>query len=264
MKLLKQPWNLWLFVIFFAPYNASAQQIAVLKSPDGNIVFSLKLKDRKPFYQVAHKGKMLVGESELGFVFKEGGAFGAGIRTPKVVFSKVDNYYELSVGKTKTVHDVHKQVLIPLIEDKADGRQINLVVRAFNDGLAFRFEFPEQKNWDAYTMTEENTSFNLTGNPRVRTLIFDHYNNNHEGLYQKMPLSGLKDGQLMDMPVLFEFPDKQYLAITEASLRDYAGMYLSKNNGVLKSQLSPLQGQQELKVKAVLPHQTPLAGDDDQ
>src|SRR5215217_1339061 len=47
------------------------------------------------------------------------------------------------------------------------------------------------------------------------------------------------------------------MAVTEASLRDYAGMYLTKENGVLTSHLSPLQGQQEVKVKAILPHQTP-------
>jgi len=46
------------------------------------------------------------------------------------------------------------------------------------------------------------------------------------------------------------------MAITEANLCDYAGMYLTKHNGVLKSQLSPLQGQTEIKVKAVLPHRT--------
>jgi alpha-glucosidase len=257
MKPLKLTGSLLLFILFFVPYFAMAQQTTILKSPDGNIVFSFKLKDQKPFYQVTYKGKILVSDSELGFVFKEGGAFGSGLKPSKAVFSKVDNYYELPVGKTKTVHDLHRQMLIPLIENKADGRQINLVVKAFNDGLAFRFEFPKQKNWDAYTMTDENSSFNLVGNPGVRTLIFDNYNNNHEGLYQKMPLSDLKEGQLMDMPALFEFPGKQYMAITEASLRDYAGMYLSKKNGVLKSQLSPLQGQQELKVKAIFPHQTP-------
>jgi len=257
MKPIKRTVSLLLFILYCCPYCALAQVRTILKSPDGNVVFSFKLKDHKPFYQVAYKGNVLISDSELGFVFKEGGAFGPGLKRSKVVFSKVDSYYELPVGKTKNVHDFHRQVLIPLIEDKTDGRQINLVVRAFNDGLAFRFEFPKQKNWDAYTMTDENSSFNLAGNPGVRTLIFDNYNNNHEGLYQKMPISDLKEGQLMDMPALFEFPGKQYMAITEASLRDYAGMYLSKKNGVLKSQLSPLQGQQELKVKAVLPHQTP-------
>src|SRR5689334_2425282 len=143
MRPLKPTGNLLLFILFFLPYFASAQQAAVLKSPDGNIVFSFRLKDQKPFYQVVYKGKTLISDSEVGFVFKEGGAFGTGLKPSKPVFSKVDSFYELPVGKTKNVHDLHSQVLIPLIENKPDGRQINMVVRAFNDGLAFRFEFPK-------------------------------------------------------------------------------------------------------------------------
>ena len=59
------------------------------------------------------------------------------------------------------------------------------------------------------------------------------------------------------MPALFEFPGNIYMAITEAALLDYAGMYLMKQQGKLVSKLSPLPGQSAVKVKAVLPHQSP-------
>ncbi len=59
------------------------------------------------------------------------------------------------------------------------------------------------------------------------------------------------------MPALFEFPNHTYMAITEANLRDYAGMYLRKKDGYLVSQLSPLPGQSGVKVKAKLPHRSP-------
>lgn len=87
--------------------------------------------------------------------------------------------------------------------------------------------------------------------------MWGHYNNTHEGFYHRLPLDEIPADTLMDMPALFEFPDNVYMAVTEANLRDYAGMYLTKRNGVLKSQLSPLQGQAEVKVKAQLPHHTP-------
>ena len=61
----------------------------------------------------------------------------------------------------------------------------------------------------------------------------------------------------MDMPTLLKYPKHIYMAISEASLVDYAGMYLIKKDGVLKSQLSPLPLQSEIKVKAELPHSTP-------
>ncbi|MDQ2862673.1 MAG: glycoside hydrolase family 97 protein, partial [Bacteroidota bacterium] len=79
----------------------------------------------------------------------------------------------------------------------------------------------------------------------------------HEHRYSVLPLHEIKNDTLMDMPALFEFPGKTYMAITEANLVNYAGMSLIKRNGMLTSQLSPLPGQNLLKVKAVLPHHTP-------
>jgi alpha-glucosidase len=237
--------------------SASAQKTITLKSPDGNIVFSFKLTPSKPIYQVTYQNRILIADSELGFTFRESGTFGGDLKIPKAIFSKIDEFYELPIGKTKNVHNKYQQVLIPLIENKPNGKTINLVVRAFNDGLAFRYEFPKQEKWASYTLTDENTQFNVAGNPKIRTLLFDNYNNSHEGLYQKISLNDLNLKQLMDLPALFEYQDQTYMAITEASLRNYAGMYLSKSNGILKSFLSPLQGQKEIKVKAILPHQTP-------
>ncbi len=234
-----------------------AQKNILLKSPDGNIIFSFKLTEKAPVYEVAYKGQTLINDSKLSLSFKENGDFGANLKMLESHFNNIVETYDLIAGKTKTVHNSCHEVLIPLAENSGSKRQINLVVRVFNDGVAFRYEFPEQKNWASYTLTDENSTFNVAGKPMVRALLWGDYNNAHEGFYQKHSLSEIKEDTLMDMPALFEFPEKIYMAITEANLRDYAGMYLMKHNGILKSQLSPLQGQTEIKVKAVLPHRTP-------
>jgi len=245
------------FIAFLSGYPVLAQSKITLKSPDGKLIFSFRITKEAPVYQVIYNGKTLVDDSELGLDFKETGAFGPGLKLGKPVFTEVNENYELLVGKTKNVHHVHRQVVLPLFEDTGAKRKINLVARAFDDGLAFRYEFPGQPNWKEYALTDENTSFNLAGNSKVTSLLFDNYTSSHEGLYQKQQLSNVPEKKLMDIPALFEFPDHVFLAITEASLRDYAGMYLSKKDGVLKSHLSPLPGQQEIKVKAILPHHTP-------
>ena len=244
-----------LFLLF--ANTSFGQKVYQLKSPDGNIVFNIKITKNKPLYQVSYKNKQLIGDSELGFTFKENGDFGANLSQPKVVYSKVEENYELPIGKTKYVNSKYNQAFIPLVERTGAKRTINLLVRAFNDGLAFRYEFPKQNNWEAYTMTDEKSAFNLVEDPDITALLFENTDNSHEGLYTKMLLSKLKDNLLMDMPALFEFGNHNYVAITEANLRDYAGMYLAKKNGVFKAELSPLQGQTEIKVKAILPHQTP-------
>ena len=245
-----------LFLSLIVTLPVVAQNNITLKSPDGQLVFSFALTDKAPLYRVAYQGKTLIEDSQLGLSFQEGN-FGAYLKMSKPRFRKVDETYELVVGKAKTVRNQHRQVLIPLTEQDGAKRQINLVVRVFNDGLAFRYEFPEQQSWSSYTLLDEHSTFNIADDPVVRTLFWGDYTNSHEGFYHTLPLSQVKADTLMDMPTLFEFPEKIYLAITEANLRDYAGMYLLKHGDVLTSQLSPLPGQTEIKVKATLPHRTP-------
>ncbi|MBA2761427.1 MAG: glycoside hydrolase family 97 N-terminal domain-containing protein, partial [Segetibacter sp.] len=131
-----------------------AQKNIQLKSPDGNIFFSFKLTEKAPVYQVAYKGKTLIKDSELGLTFKESGKFNTNLKISAARFSKVDETYDLVVGKAKTIKNKYSQVLIPLTERTGQKRQINIIVRAFNDGLAFRYEFPKQLNWSSYTLLD--------------------------------------------------------------------------------------------------------------
>ncbi|MGE9312368.1 glycoside hydrolase family 97 protein [Niabella sp. CJ426] len=246
--------------LFFLLTNilpASAQNHLQLASFDGTIKFSFKLTKKAPVYKIIYKGKTIIDDSELSLAFIGEDGFWTSLQLLKPIFKEVDEYCDLVVGKVKTARNQYREVSIPLIEKGGKKRRINFVVRAFNDGLAFRYEFPEQENWSSYILTNETSTFNVYGNPTVHALLWNNYNNTHEGFYQKNKLSELKTGDLMDLPALFEFPEKVYMAITEANLRNYAGMYLTKNNGILTSQLSPLQGQTEIKVKASLPHSTP-------
>lgn len=241
------------------PQNKSkiSSENIVLKSPDDNLVFTFKLSAGGPAYQVDYQGATLIEDSHLNLVFREAPDLMANLTALKPVFREVDERYELIVGKTKNVKSHYREVLIPLKERGGAQRQINLVIRAFNDGLAFRYVFPPQKTWTAYSLIDEHSTFRLAHNPTVRTLFLPGFTSSHEGHYSTIALNQVKDNVLMDMPTLFEFPNHIYLAITEAALRDYAGMYLMKHKGVLTSQLSPLPGQTEIKVKAVLPHRTP-------
>jgi alpha-glucosidase len=131
-------------------------------------------------------------------------------------------------------------------------------VRAYNDGVAFRYAFPEQAGWKNYTLYDESTNFNLAGDPKALVLFLPSYTSSHEGPYTHKAYSQLKADSLMDMPATFEYPNNMYLAITEAEVVNYAGMYLNKNSdGTMRGKLSPLPGQDKEKVKAVLPHETP-------
>lgn len=239
--------------ISFAP---AAQKPIRLTSPSGNIVFSFKMLNKTPAYSVAFAGKTLIDFSALTLQFDRVFFSGNLKLNRPVIKDEVENY-ELVTGKTKKVSARYKELLLPLEEINAPKRKINIVTRIFDDGLAFRYEYPQQNNWEAYTLLEENTSFNITGDPMVHCLMLANYTTSHEGEYSHLPFSSIKEDTLIDMPSLFEFPGNIYMAITEASLLDYAGMYLMKKGDRLVSKLSPLPGQAAIKVKAVLPHHSP-------
>ncbi|WP_381521954.1 glycoside hydrolase family 97 protein [Spirosoma soli] len=234
-----------------------AKEDVRITSPNGRIVFSFDLTKTAPTYRVTYDKQTLIDDSPLSLLFRNDSAFGANLTLGKPKLRTVDETYDLVVGKVKTARNHCREAVIPLINKKGSKRQLNLTVRVFDDGVAFRYEFPKQANWTSYTLMEENTTFRLTQHPVARALFLPNFISSHEGEYTTILLDSIKNDTLMDVPALFEFPGKVYLAITEAALVDYAGMYLTKKKGLLTSQLSPLPGQNGTKVKAVLPHQTP-------
>ena len=248
---------LLLYLMISFHFSSFPQNDIKLASPDKNISFKFKTFNNIPEYQVSYKGKILINYSILNLSFLNEKFFGSQYKAGNPVYRDGQDDYSLVVGKNKKVHDFYKEVMIPLKENGNKNRIVNLVIRAFNDGLAFRYEFPEQGNWKSYTLTDENTTFNLAGNPSITALLLPNFTTSHEGRYTTLPFNQIKNDTLMDMPALIQFPGPVYMGITEAELVDYAGMYLVKHNGILKSQLSALPKQTLIKVKANLPHQTP-------
>ena len=232
-----------------------AQQEIKLGSPGGQLQFLFRLRKQAAEYSIRFKGTTLINYSTLSLQFKET-LFGNNLRLNKPLFRDTTEDYTLVVGKTTQVHTRYREVSLPLEQTAAPYKKINLVVRAFDDGIAFRYELPLQKDWSSYTLLDENTSFMPSGDPLVHALFFSNYTSSHEGIYRTVPLSAVREDTLMDMPTLFRFP-QAYMAITEAALVDYAGMYLAKHNEVLVSKLSPWPHEPEVKVKARLPHKTP-------
>jgi alpha-glucosidase len=232
-----------------------AQKPVRLTSPNGQIEFSFLLANKMPFYRVAYKGHIVIGTSHLGIVFAAN-AFDQNLTMLAPVFKDTAEDYTLVTGKTSHVHDHYEEVCIPLLQ-KETGTRVNLVARAFDDGLAFRYEFIANAGADTMVVTDESTTFNFTGNPVMRALFLPNYTSSHEGPYTVKPLKEIQEDTLADMPALFECDNNIYVGITEAALLDYAGMYLEKHNGILRSRLSPWPGQTTVKVKAALPHKSP-------
>ena len=235
----------------------SAQQNISVSSPDGKLKFLLKITPETVSYEVNYKKQLLVENSLLGFSF-DNGEFGSNLKTGKVRRKSIDETYELVVGKVSSARNHCNEMIVPLQEKEAPGRLINLVVRAFNDGVAFRYEFPEQEGWNSYVMYDEKTQFRLNGNPMTLLMYLPGYINTHEGVYTHTEYDKIAKKRLIDMPVTLEFDNGIYMSITEAAVRDYAGMYLVKEKNGFAGKLSPRLGQEKIKVEInEFPHRTP-------
>lgn len=243
-------------ICLFFVCGTAAQKKLSLTSPNEQIEFQFSIQKGIPVYSVRFKGQPLVEPSELGLKFKDGDFLGQ-VLLGKPQFSEGDENYTLPVGKTSAVHEHYRAVEIPLEIAGTHPRKVNIRVKAFNDGLAFRYEIPVQPGWPMMELTEEHSQFRLASNPLAHALFLPNYTTSHEGEYTTVHWKEMKEDSLMDMPALFEFPGPVYLGITEAALLDYAGMYLEKHNGVMESKLAPLPDQTEVKVKARLPHHSP-------
>lgn len=245
-----------LISIFAFTIVSFAQNKVSVSSPNGQITYLFNINKGQPQYAVKFKNKMLVDYSTLSLNFMND-TFSNNIKTGKITVTDGLDDYTLPEGKTSVVHDTYKEVFIPMQETIGKNGLVNLRVRVFNDGIGFRYEFPQQSSWPNLTLTNENTAFNLAGNPTARVAFLEDFFTSHEHRYNILPLNNIKNDTLMDMPALFEFTGNTYMAITEANLLDYAGMSLIKRNGILTSQLTPLPDQSLIKVKAALPHHSP-------
>ena len=243
------------FVVFTLHFSLAQKSIRVT-SPDKRIRFELKLVHQSPEYSIIFNNQVLIDHSPLSLEFADG-SFGDKLKINNPTSQVLNETYNLVVGKAKTVISHCNETIIPLEEKIHPFRKINLAIRVFDDGVAFRYEFPLQKNEKSFTLYEEGTTFNIIGNPKVLTLYLPSYQTSHEGLHTYIDYKQLTEKQLMDMPTLFEYPNSIFMAITEASVRDYAGMYLWKENGMLQGKLSPKIGQAQIKVVASLPHHSP-------
>lgn len=245
------------FTLCVLSMRAHSQEEVRLSSPGGQCEFTFRMMQGVPHYAVSFKERALLEYSSLRLWFLDGGEFGNRLVVGTPAFEEVDTSYDLIVGKASRVADRYRAVRIPVEEGGGARRRIVVVARAFDDGIAFRYEYPRQDGWVSFALTEERSDFNITGNPTLRALFLRRYTTSHEGEYTVTRLADVRDDTLMDMPALFEFADGTFMAVTEAALVDYAGMYLVKHDGTLTSQLSPLPDGSGVKVRARLPHQSP-------
>lgn len=258
MKQLLMQCLLLLFLGFCSCDGVSED--AKVKSPDGTVVIQSGIEAGKIYYTVSKNDKLILNKSFLGFVLKDGD-LSKGFKIVNAEQSSFSETWDQPWGEEISVDNTYNQMKLNV--EEADGlkRRFSIVFRAFNDGIGFRYEFPEQENLKDFVIMDELTEFALEGNhqawsfPAYSTLYY-------EGLYKKAPVNTL---DTVCTPLTMVTADGMYLTIHEANLTDYAAMNLAPVNktSVLKADLTPWSTGEKVFMKApgVTPWRTMIIAD---
>jgi alpha-glucosidase len=216
-----------------------------------------------PVFSVRLNGKPVIEPSRLGMVLNHHDTLGRNVKITHIGYTNVNEEYELTFGKSRTAVNHYNEMSIHLQEQDDNNLNFQLIFRAYDDGIAFRYHFPENANFSSFEVYDELTSYRIASDPQVFYTCYADITNPHENVYHRKNLSAIRhdaDSFLIDLPATFLFPDSSYMAITEADVRNFPGFYLTKDsidNASFNTTLSPLPGQAEVKARLKTPAATP-------
>ena len=114
-----------------------------VNSPDNQITLSFMTLDSKPAYSVSYKGNTQIDTSYLGFEFKDQPPLTGNLSIVTQSVSTSDEIWEMPWGEQREVRNNYNELRLTLQESTTPNRTFDLVFKAYNDGIGFRFEFPE-------------------------------------------------------------------------------------------------------------------------
>ncbi|HEX8355309.1 MAG TPA: glycoside hydrolase family 97 catalytic domain-containing protein, partial [Pyrinomonadaceae bacterium] len=233
-----------------------------LRSPNGRVevVFSLN-REGAPTYSVGYDGRAVIAPSSLGLLLKDGGPLARGLGVTGVSRRAHDSRYDLVVGKARRARDNYREMTVSLEERAGRRRRLALVFRAYDDGAAFRYVIPAAAGLKEFEIVDERTEFRFGGNHPSWPMRLRTFHSNYEKEFERAALDTIRPGEKVGLPLVVEVAGGPYVAIAEADLEDYAGMYLHGLEGApnaLVSRLSPFGGREEgSAVRGRAPHESP-------
>ena len=230
---------------------AMASEPLSVTSPDGNSKLTFQLKSNpqpyppgeRAYYTIAYKGELILTDSPLGLDFKGVPALDRDFEIAGTKRDSHDVTWQNPFGTKRDVRDHFNEVTVSLREQSALHRKLDIIFRAYDEGVALRYVLPKQETIDRFVLSSENTGFRFAHAVFAYAMDLGAYTSPYEIPFQRIPLSAIKPTSIIGLPLLVEVPKGPRVAILEADLRDYAGMYLGAIPNVpnaLASKLSPM------------------------
>jgi hypothetical protein len=260
--------------------TAAADQSITLNSPDGNIQLGLLHRtDGSLTYRVFYKGKTVVTSSGLGMK----------LTTPDVSLIKFDlsaldssakdESWKPVWGEVSSIRNNYKQVVLKLTDRSGSGIQLQITFRVFNDGIGFRYSFPQQPKLNHFIIGDELTQFAMSGDNKTFWIPGDYDTNEYPyyttnlsavdatggGAAQEIHAKTFFSKTAVQTPLMMKSADGLYINIHEAALINYPAMNLvvDKASFTLNAHLVPdaVGNKAYLQAPAVSPWRTIVVSD---
>ncbi|WP_287676760.1 glycoside hydrolase family 97 protein [Bacteroides sp.] len=294
---LKSIFSLTSCICFAMAVNAQK-----LTSPDGNFVMNFSLSpEGAPVYELSYKDKPVIKPSTLGLELKKEDAnkkttfewtertdkdqldaktnLMTGFKIKDTSTSTFDETWSPVWGEEKEIRNNYNELAVTLDQPSND-RYIVIRFRLFNDGLGFRYEFPQQKNLNYFIIKEEHSQFAMAGDHTAFWIPGDYDTQEYD--YTTSRLSEIR-GKMKDAitpnssqyvfsptgvqtALMMKTDDGLYINLHEAALVDYSCMHLNLDdkNMIFESWLTPdARGDKgHMQTPCVSPWRTVIASDD--
>lgn len=244
-----QPILLMLALVCLLTFAARATDLS-LRSPGGRIHVTVSLDDSTAAYAVQSDDETILAPSRLGLDFTAGGPI-RHLRLVSQSRAEADETWRPVWGIASEARDRHNELRLELQEAGPSARRASIVFRAFDDGVAFRYEIPEQPGLDAFAIDAEETEFRFADDPRAWWIPAEEFA--YESLHRETPVSDIRHA---NTPLTMRTSRGTWITIHEAALVDYSEMSLERTDGrCLRAHLWPWPDGPA--VRAATPFKTP-------
>lgn len=230
----------FLFVLLFCfGLQAFAQDI---ESPSRKLSLSFRLTDAgEPTYRLNFGAKQVLLQSRLGVELKDMPSLTGGFTVVKAETSDKDETWEPVWGEVRQIRNRYRELAVTLQQASANNRRMVIRFRLFDDGLGFRYEFPEQDGLKYFIVADEKTEFNLTGDHKAFWIPGDYDTNEYaysttklsevnatKGMSEKeIAVKSIPADNVVQTPLMLKTADGLYVNIHEAALINYPAMNLN-------------------------------------
>jgi hypothetical protein len=255
-----------LFSMMFVGVNAQT-----LKSPDGKFEMNFQLKQGVPYYNLKYNGNVVVEDSKLGLrLFKDTAIkFASEVAKPEDAkndlnngFTKTDEKrdsknetWQPVLGEKKNYINNYNELAVTLNQASSD-RNMIVKFRLFNDGLGFRYEFPQQKNLNYFVIREEDSEIDFPTDMKAWWIAADYDSQEYQPQTSNISEIPSKWGNSFDSnasqqmvknavqsPLMLKKEGKNplYVNVGEAAVLDYPASHLEVDaqNFKFKTHLTP-------------------------